>query len=161
MKKLLLLFCLVFTSSAFAQDIGLSIGAKPAAVTLDDIDGKPFDMSTVIGKKPVLLEFWATWCPLCKALEPQMASAKQKYGDKLEVLVVAVGVNQSPRSIKRHMEKHSLPGRVLWDGDGAAVRAFQAPGTSYVVLLDKTGKVVYTGAGSEQKLLSVLPKAMR
>ena len=41
---------------------------------------------------------------------------------------------------------------VLWDGSGAAVRAFQAPGTSYVVMLDARGKVVYTGYGADQDL---------
>lgn len=157
----MVLMIMLMAAPVAAQDIGLPVGAKPTPVKLEDVDGKPFDMSSVIGKKPVLLEFWATWCPLCKALEPQMAAAKQKYGDKLEVIVVAVGVNQSPRSIKRHMDKHALPGRVLWDGEGAAVRAFEAPGTSYVVLLDKTGKVSYTGAGSEQKLLPVIAKVVK
>src|SRR5207253_6052261 len=82
----MVLMAMAMASPVRAQDIGLSVGAKPTPVTLEDVEGKAFDMSTVIGKKPVLLEFWATWCPLCKALEPQMASAKQKYGDKLEVI---------------------------------------------------------------------------
>jgi hypothetical protein len=46
----------------------------------------------------------------------------------------------------------------VWDGKGAAVRAFSAPGTSYVVLLDAKGRVIYTGAGSDQKVLPVLAK---
>lgn len=155
LASLLVLLCV---SASGAQDIGLPIGSRPAAVTLSDLDGKKVDLAAYIAKKPVLVEFWATWCPLCKALEPQLHAARRRFADKLEVIVVAVGVNQTPRSVKRHVEKHQMPGRVLWDGEGEAVRAFAAPGTSYVVVLDKTGKVVYTGAGSEQKLLPVLAR---
>jgi thiol-disulfide isomerase/thioredoxin len=143
---------------ALAQDIGLAIGATPVPVTLEDLDGNAVDLSQYVGKKPVLLEFWATWCPLCRALEPQLAAAQKQYGSTLEVIVVAVGVNQSPRSVKRHLARHALPGRVVWDGKGAAVRAFSAPGTSYVVLLDAKGRVVYTGSGSGQKLLPALAR---
>ena len=163
MKRLLLLCTLLagMTLPAQAQDVGLDIGTRPAAVTLEDLDGKAVDLAQYIGRKPVLLEFWATWCPLCRALEPQLAAAQKRFGNKLDIIVVAVGVNQTPRSIKRHMDKHALPGRVLWDGKGAAVRAFMAPGTSYIVILDRTGKVIYTGAGSEQELASVLARAVR
>ena len=163
MKRLLLLCTLLagMTLPAQAQDVGLDIGTRPAAVTLEDLDGKAVDLAQYIGRKPVLFEFWATWCPLCRALEPQLAAAQKRFGNKLDIIVVAVGVNQTPRSIKRHMDKHALPGRVLWDGKGAAVRAFMAPGTSYIVILDRTGKVIYTGAGSEQELASVLARAVR
>ena len=143
-----------------AQDVGLAIGAKPAAVTLEDLDGKPVDLAQYVGKKPVLLEFWATWCPLCKELEPSLHAAKKAHGAALEVLIVAVGVNQTPRSIKRHLESHTMPGPVLWDGKGAAVRAFEAPSTSYIVVLDAAGKVVYTGAGGDQKLAPVLARVV-
>lgn len=144
-----------------AQDVGLPLGSKPAAVRIADINGQAVDLGQYIGKQPVMLEFWATWCPLCRALEPQLHAVAQKYAKQLQVFVVAVGVNQNPNSIKRHLARHAMPGIVLWDGDGAAVRAFEAPGTSYVVVLDKSGKVVYTGSGSEQKLASAATRGLR
>jgi len=154
------LVALAAPRSMRAQDVGLEIGSRPAPVSVQDLDGKPVNLAKYLGKGPVLIEFWATWCPLCRALEPQMTSLTKRYGKRMTVLVMAVGVNQTPRSIKRHLQKHALPGVVLWDGEGAAVRAFEAPGTSYVVLLDASGKVVYTGAGSEQKLLAAAAKAL-
>jgi thiol-disulfide isomerase/thioredoxin len=141
-----------------AQDVGLELNATPAPVTIEDLDGKPVDLAQFIGKKPVLLEFWATWCGLCKQLEPTMLQAHKKFGNKVEFLIVAVGVNQNPRSVKRHFEGKAIPGRILWDGEGKAVRAFMAPGTSYVVMLDAKGRVVYTDLGGEQKLETVLAK---
>lgn len=162
MRKLFAVMLLTFAPAVLpAQDVGLPLGSKPAAVRIADINGQAVDLGQYIGKQPVMLEFWATWCPLCRALEPQMRTLTQRYGKRLQVFVVAVGVNQNPRSIKRHLEKHPLPGIVLWDGDGAAVRAFNAPGTSYVVVLDRNGKVVYTGSGSEQKLASAVTRGLR
>lgn len=144
-----------------AQDdhIGIAIGATPPAVTIEDLDGRPVSLSEHVGKKPVVIEFWATWCPLCERLFPALEAAYRRHGAEVDFVVIAVAVNQSPRSIRRHLERHPLPFRVLWDTDGQAVRAFQAPSTSYVVALDRTGKVVYTGIGEEQDIESAVRRA--
>ncbi len=67
---LALALALAVPSVLGAQDIGLPIGTKAPAVAVEDLDGKPVDLGAYLGKQPVLLEFWATWCPLCQALEP-------------------------------------------------------------------------------------------
>lgn len=139
-------------TGATAQDVGVPIGTKIEPVQVEDLDGQPVDLAEYIGTKPVLFEFWATWCPLCQALEPRLEAAQEKYGDAVEVVLIAVAVNQSPRSIRRHLEGHPLPGRMLWDADGRATRAFQAPTTSYIVVLDAEGRVAYTGVGEDQDL---------
>lgn len=152
---------LLVAAPARAQDdLGIPIGTSPKAVTIEDLEGRPVDLGQVIGKKAVLFEFWATWCPLCRALEPQITAARRRYGDQVEFIAVAVAVNQSKASIRRHLERHPLPFRVLWDTDGNAVRAFQAPSTSYVVTLDATGKVAYTGAGEDQDIDAAVKAAL-
>jgi len=90
-----------------------------------------------------------------------MEAAQKKFGDRAEFLVVAVAVNQSKSSVRRHLEKHPMPFTFLWDGNGAAVRAFDAPSTSYVVVLDVTGRVVYTGVGADQDIEAALEKTVR
>jgi thiol-disulfide isomerase/thioredoxin len=147
-------------SPVAAQDVGLPLGHVPDAVQLEDLDGDTFDFAAVVGRKPVLIEFWATWCPLCAALEPRIEAAKQEHGDALEVIIVAVGVNQSPRSIRRHIAKHEPPGRLLFDARGRAARAYRAPSTSYVVALDAQGRVVYTGVGADQDIAAAAGKAV-
>lgn len=144
----------VLTAARLAgQDIGLPLGATPAAATVEDLDGNAVDLAQWVGKRPVVVEFWATWCPVCEALFPKLAAAHQRYGDRVAFLVVAVAVNQSPRSIRRHLERHPMPfATVLWDRGGAAVRAFDALTTSYIVVLDASGKVAYTGAGENQDI---------
>lgn len=144
-----------------AQDvIGIPVGEIPPAVILEDLNGDSVALSQWIGKKPVIVEFWATWCPICEALLPRMEAAQKKYGDRAQFLVIAVAVNQSKNSVRRHLGKHPMPFTFLWDGNGAAVRAFQAPSTSYVAVLDAKGRVVYTGVGEDQDIERALEKAV-
>lgn len=159
--SLLALHLCAGTAAAQEAEIGISRGTVPPAVTLEDLDGNSVDLGQWVGTRPVLLEFWATWCPVCADLFPAIEQAARRYGDRVQFVVVAVGVNQSQRSIRRHLEKHPMPwATVLWDGRGAAVRAYQAFTTSYVVVLDATGKVVYTGSGAEQDIVGAMARAV-
>ncbi len=107
-----------------AQDIiGIPVGETPPAVTLESLTGDSIPLSQWIGKKPVIVEFWATWCPICAELLPRMEAAQQKFGDRAAFLVVAVAVNQSKNSVRRHLEREPMPFTFLWDdvlhrGDG-------------------------------------------
>jgi thiol-disulfide isomerase/thioredoxin len=147
-------------AAAQAQDVGLPVGTVATPVKIENLDGAPVDLAQYVGKKPVLIEFWATWCPICQALSPKLDAAAKKYRGKAEVLIIAVAVNETPRSIKRHLAKHPMPAPVLWDVDGRATRAFMAPSTSYIVVLDRHGKVVYTGTGEDQNLDRALARAI-
>jgi thiol-disulfide isomerase/thioredoxin len=144
-----------------AQDvIGIPVGETPPAVTLENLNGDSVSLSQWIGKKPVIVEFWATWCPICAELLPRMEAAQQKYGDRAAFLVIAVAVNQSKNTVRRHLERDPMPFTFLWDGNGAAVRAFQAPSTSYIAVLDAKGTVVYTGVGADQNIEAAIERAV-
>lgn len=157
-----LALCTMVVAPLSAQDdeVGIAIGARPPAVMVADLDGKPVDLSTIIGKKPVLLEFWATWCPRCAALLPKMEAARSRFGDRVEFVAIAVAVGQTPAAVRRHLARHPIPLRLFWDTDGSAVRAFQAPGTSFVVVLDASGTVVYTGFGEDQDIERAVRRAV-
>jgi thiol-disulfide isomerase/thioredoxin len=144
-----------------AQETGLPVGAKaPTSTIVETLDGKSFDIGQYVGKTPVLIEFWATWCPNCKQLEPTMVDAAKKYGSRVKFLGVAVSVNQSPERVKLYAEKHGLPLEVYFDRKGTATDAYDAAATSYVVVLDKTGTVVYTGLGGTQNIEAAVKKAL-
>jgi peroxiredoxin len=143
-----------------AQGVGLDIGTRGPAAALVTLDGKAANLSDYVGKTPVLFEFWATWCENCAQLEPAMKAAYQKYSKDIKIVAVAVSVNQSPALIKAFTAKHMLPMDVLFDRDGNATDVYDAPATSYIVVLDKSGKVVYTGVGGRQNIEAAIKKGL-
>lgn len=149
---------LVMPSIAAAQDSGIEVGTKAPAAVVQTLDGKSADLSQFIGKKPVLMEFWAVWCPSCKELEPTMKAMHAKYGSKVAFVGVGVSVNQSPALVKKYVTKHKLPWTQVYDTKGKATEAYDVPATSFVVLVDKTGRIVYTGVGGKQDLEAALKK---
>jgi len=143
---------LLAAHTAVAQgDAGIRVGATAPVLSVNDLDGKPVNLGQWIGKKPVVLEFWATWCENCEALLPRFREARKQVGDRAEFLWVNVTVNQTPARVRKYVEQHEVPFRILYDDQGASTRAYQAPATSYVVIVDNAGKVVYTGVGPDQQ----------
>jgi thiol-disulfide isomerase/thioredoxin len=143
---------------ALAQDLGIEVGSKAPAVVVHTLDGKQVDLGQYIGKTPMLIEFWATWCGNCRELMPALLEAEKKYGRKVKFVALAVAINQSPERVRRYIAAHPVPHETFYDTEGKAAGAFDAPATSYIVVLDKTGKVVYTGLGGKQDLEAALRK---
>ncbi len=141
-------------------EIGIALGERPELVEIEDLDGNTVSLAQYVGDRPVLIEFWARWCELCEELYPQMVDAHARYGDRVEFLAVAVSVAQSQRSVRRHLEDEPVEFPMLWDDGGRAVRAFLAPGTSYIVVLDAEGRVTYTGAGADQDIEAAVLTAL-
>jgi thiol-disulfide isomerase/thioredoxin len=144
---------LLLASSVYAQDqVGIKRGSEAPSAAVEDLDGSAVDLGDYIGTRPVVFEFWGSWCENCKALAPSMERAYDRYGDQVAFVVVAVGVGQSQRTVRRHREDHPDGYVFLYDKNGEAVRAYAAPTTSYVVIVDGTGRVEYTGVGGSQDL---------
>ena len=143
-----------------AQDLGIDVGKRAPAAMVRTLDGKPFDLGSYVGRAPMLLEFWATWCPKCRELEPALLDAEKKYGSRVKFIGVAVSINESPERVKAYTAKHGLRHQIVFDTDGNAADAYDAPATSYVVVVDRAGKVVYTGLGGTQDLEAAIRKAL-
>jgi thiol-disulfide isomerase/thioredoxin len=150
----------VLSARVSAQDLGIEVGSMAPAVMVQALDGKAVNLGQYIGKTPMLIEFWATWCPNCRELMPTLLDAEKKYGKRVKFVALAVAINQSPERVRRFLAAHPLPHDTFFDTEGKAASAFDAPATSYVVVLDRTGKVVYTGLGGKQDLDAALKKAL-
>jgi len=79
---LLVLVCLV-SGAASAAD-----GRVAPDFTLESLSGESITLSDVAAEQPVILLFWATWCPYCKAMMPHIQSIRLEHGDKVRVLAV-------------------------------------------------------------------------
>lgn len=149
----------VFAAPLGAQESGIAVGKTAPGAKLESLDGKPAELAQYLGKQPVVMEFWATWCPNCKELEPALLAAQMKYAGRVQFVGVAVSVNESPELVRRYVEKHGLAGVQFYDRKGAAIDAYDVPATSFVVVVSKAGKVVYTGLGGTQDLDTAIRRA--
>ena len=75
---------------------------------------------------------------------------------------VSVGVkdNQTPEKQRAFVDSRQLGGEFVFDRDGKAVAAYEVPHTSYIVVVDAKGKVVYTGVGGDQNVDAAIMKAL-
>jgi hypothetical protein len=89
-----------------------------------------------------------------------MQRAQAKYGKQVTFVAVAVSVNQSPRRVQLHAAKYKVPGLQLFDTKGEARGKWDVPATSHVVVLNKAGKVVYTGVGGDQDIEAAIRNAL-
>lgn len=160
LRRVAVFVALCTASAGGAQEVGIPLGSKAPTAVVEGTDGKPVNLSRYVGKSPVLIQFWATWCSNCKELEPAMAAAQKKYGARVKFVGVAVGVNQSAERVKLYARKHRLPLEVLYDRTGAAAEAYDVPATSYIVVIDRRGSVVYTGVGGTQDVDAAVRKAL-
>ncbi len=148
-------------SALAAQELGIEVGAVAPDAALETLDGASAQLKPAIAGKPALIYFWATWCSNCRELEPTMTAAFQKHGNAVAFAAVAVSVNQSTERVKRYTAEHYLGWKHFYDRRGNGVEVYDVPATSYVVVVDRGGKVVYTGVGGKQDIEAAIQKALR
>lgn len=154
-----LLALLATAGRSDAQEAGIALGTAAPDAAVQDLEGSAIQLlSRVPAGRPALLEFWAVWCGECAALQPEIDRIHAQFGDRLTIVAVAVGVAQTLRRVNRHLESHDPGYAFVWDAKGAAVRAYEAPTTSFVVLIDRDGKVAYTGVGGDQELMPIVER---
>lgn len=142
----------ISAAPAVAQDAGIAVGTKAPAVVLKTLDGRSVDLGKLNGRKPYMLEFWATWCSNCEEMLPRVRAAAAQYGRDVEFYGVNVTVNQTKDRVQRYLEKHKPPYVTLWDDTGASTRAFDVPTTSFIVIVDRAGIVRYAALGADQEI---------
>jgi len=121
---------------------GAAGDARPADFTLQGLDGQPVSLSQFRGKKPVLLVFWATWCPECKAAFPKInAMHDGPVGEKMQIL--ALDFRESREKVAAAVKSRDIRYPVLLDERGQVARAFGVVGIPTYVLIDRGGTIVY------------------
>src|ERR1700712_2106767 len=83
------------------------VGRPAPAVTLQLLDGSRVELATLLGKKPIYLKFWATWCVPCRAQMPHLESTFHIDGDRLAVFAVDVAIDDPIENVRKFVaDKH-------------------------------------------------------
>ena len=105
--------------------------------TLHTPDGSSVELAEVSRNKPQIILFWATWCPYCKALMPQIQSIRFEYGDSIGVLAVNIMEDGDPVT---YLEEAGLNFTLLLEGDAVAEQ-YEVPGTPGVFIVDTNQQI--------------------
>jgi peroxiredoxin len=151
---------LVPTQTATAQTVGSGVGQRAPSVTLRTLDGRRVDLGAQIGRTPMLIQFFAAWCSQCRDQMPSFKRAIDRYGKRVKFVGVAVSANQSPERARRYVQAHRLTHEILYDARGEAVERYDVPTTSYVVVINRRGRIVFTGSGSDLDVVAAAAKAL-
>ncbi len=140
--------------------IDLPLGSTLPDLNVETLDGKPANFAAYLGKTPMVIEVWATWCENCEVLAPKMMAAKKKYGQQVKFVGLAVSYNQSPQRVKLYMAKHGFDIETFYDRKGEADAVYGVKATSTVIVVNKAGKIVYAGAGGDQDIDAAVKKGL-
>ncbi|MGA7104673.1 MAG: TlpA disulfide reductase family protein [Candidatus Deferrimicrobiaceae bacterium] len=113
--------------------------------TLSDTAGKPVSLGQFIGLKPVLLYFWATWCPHCKESVPDINRMHREPAENGNVQILSLNFMESPAKVNSFISEKKVAFPVLLDRKGTVARMYRVVGIPTYILIDRKGKVVYRG----------------
>ena len=128
--------------------------------TLPGLDGSNVALSALKGQV-ALINIWATWCPPCRAEMPTIQAAYEQYHDQ-GFTVLAVNLQEDPRTVAAFMREYKLTFPALLDLDGQVSRTYQALSLPSSFFVDRKGviRAVYRGpmprsviAGTVEQLL--------
>lgn len=122
-----------------------SIGDMAPEITMNDENGKSFSLSELKGKY-VLVDFWASWCAPCRAENPNVVAAFQKYKGK-NFTVLGVSLDKDKNEWLKAIKADNLQWKQISDlkyWNSASVELYGFDGIPYNVLIDPTGKIIAT-----------------
>lgn len=118
------------------------LGTQAPDFALPNLKGEKVKLSSLTAKKPVLLIFWATWCPACIEEIPTLNEWNQTYKD---LAILGINVQESAARIKAFTKKKKILYPILLDEEGDVAGQFGLVGIPAAILLAKGGRVIYFG----------------
>lgn len=133
---------------------GIAIGTMAPDFELKTTDGQTVKLSDYKGK-PVMLNFFATWCPPCRAEMPALQAVYKEY-EAQGFVILAVNLNESNLAIDAFRDKLGLTFPIVVDKTDSVSRTYGIVPLPTSYFVGKDGKVVgkWTGEISKEKLVT-------
>jgi len=130
----------------------IAVGMTAPGFTARDLAGSEVSLAALRGR-PVLIDFWASWCPPCRDAAIVLRRLADQYGDRLAV--VGVSLDEDPLAFEAFVYNHRLPGHQIADGGpfGPISVLYGAPAAAipYSVLISPEGTVLSVGRSLADK----------
>jgi cytochrome c biogenesis protein CcmG, thiol:disulfide interchange protein DsbE len=115
---------------------------------LENLNGGYTELSDELGKGPVLLSFWATWCKPCVEELTELKKVYEDYKSKgFNILAISIDDEKTISKVKPFVRTKGFPFTILLDPNSDAARKYYAYNPPYTVLINKKGEIVYTHLG--------------
>jgi thiol-disulfide isomerase/thioredoxin len=145
---------------AFPADPPASIAVAPALTAIDPTTGDAVPLDPSQG--PMHVVFIATWCRPCLAAIPRLADLEERWKpDGYRLFLVAVATRQTPDRLRALLAEGPLPGRLLFDADGAVAAAFGAATIPTQALVDRRGRIVARSGALDPAFLQAIERLVR
>ena len=128
---------------------------------LPGLDGATVDFSAILGQRPAVLVFWASWCGPCLLEAPHLQQLHTELGDRVAIVSVAIDEPATQRKLAATTTRLGLTYPVALDPEGTVLRQYAPGGTIPLTLvLDDKGAVQYRRgnfeAGDEAALIAAV-----
>jgi len=132
-------------------EVGAATNRSATDFTLRDLHGNQVSLRQFSGQ-PVVVNFWATWCPPCRAEVPHLVEAYEREGG--EVVFLAISVDEPAGTVRRFAEKNGMPFIILLDDGGKVASNHKVRGIPVTLFISREGEIVarYAGQMSPQRL---------
>jgi len=149
--KLTIIF--VFISSMTSVMVHASmLSEEILSLPITTLTDRTINLGQYKGKKPVYLKFWATWCRPCRKQMPHFQHVQEKYGEKMQLIGINIGVNDNVDFIRGTKNEFGLTMPITIDVSGKLAQTFNLVGTPFHVLIDKSGNIVHKGHKASKAL---------
>ncbi len=140
--------------------VGVNVGELAPDFTLVDLEGNQISLSDFRGET-VFVNFWATWCPPCRAEMPEMEAIYQEYTDK-GVAVIGVDIQESKREVLQYVQQGGYSWTFVLDTTGEVTADYKVQAIPTSFFIDREGiiQAVSIGAMTKRAMETELAKAM-
>ena len=146
-NKISAILIIVLIMTCFILPGSLS-GESVPDFSLKKLDGTIFNFREYIGKKVVVIDFWATWCKPCKKLLKKLDKIYLDNKDKIEVIAISTDNASAISKVESYVKSKRLSLTVLLDPDTSVARVFNPSlKIPFTVIINKMGDIVYSHTG--------------
>ena len=144
-----LIVCILASIFCLASGISIKIGDQAPPISLFKLENnKYFRSKELLGKKNLVVSFFATWCVPCAKEIPELTKISKQLGDDFEFILV--DVNEKRDKVKDHVSEKDITLQVVLDKYGKTFEKFGGETLPLLVVIDKEGKITYHHTGYEQ-----------